>query len=77
MVQGINLADYVELPAAAPPPGVLPNFAHPQSRALEAHVGMGICIGITLIMVMLRIYVKLAITHFWGWDDCEDVDSII
>lgn len=77
MAPGINIVDYVDLPASAPPPGVVPNFDHPQSRALEAHVGMGICIGITFIVVILRIYVKLAITHMWGWDDCEHVDSMI
>lgn len=66
----MDISDYANLPAGAPPPGVMPNFDHPATRAIEAHIGMGICIGVTLVFVVLRLYVKLAITHMWGWDDC-------
>ena len=67
---------YANLPADAPPPGVVSNFDHPDSRAIAAHIGMGICMGVTLIFVILRAYVKLAITHLWGWDDCESFDIL-
>lgn len=70
----MDLSDYANLPAGAPPPGVVPNFDHPPTRVIEAHIGMGICIGVTLVFVMLRLYVKLAITHTWGWDDCESFE---
>lgn len=66
-----NSSYYANLPAGAPPPGVISNFDHAESRAIEAYIGMGICIGVTLIFVTLRVYVKLAITHHWGWDDCK------
>ena len=71
MAQQMSPMDYANLPAGPPPPGVMPNFAHPQSRAYQAHIGMGVCIGVTSIFVVLRMYVKLAVTHKWGWDDCE------
>lgn len=71
----MDISDYANLPAGAPPPGVMPNFDHPATRAIEAHIGMGICIGVTLVFVVLRLYVKLAITHMWGWDDCESFES--
>jgi hypothetical protein len=58
-------------PARAPPPGVTSNFDNPQSRAMAAHIGMGICIGITSVLIILRVYVKLAVTKLWGWDDCK------
>lgn len=64
-------SSYANLPAGPPPPGVVPNFDHPQSRAIDVYVGMGVCIGITSILIILRVYVKLAVTHMWGWDDCE------
>ena len=67
---------YGNLPAGVPPPGVVPNLDDPQSRAIDAYIGMGICIGITSVLVLLRVYVKLAITHLWGWDDCEFFDMI-
>lgn len=63
--------DYSNLPAGAPPPGVIPNFDHAKSRAIDAHVAMGICIGLTTIFLLLRVYVKLAVTNMWGWDDCK------
>ena len=65
----MNSLDYANLPAGPPPVGVLPNFDNPATRDTEIYVGMGICIGITTIFVTLRLYVKLAITHMWGWDD--------
>lgn len=77
MAQQMDPSYYANLPASAPPPGVIPNLDHPQSRAIEAHIGMGICIGVTLVFVVLRMYVKLAITHMWGWDDCESFEMAI
>ena len=68
---------YAALLVSPPPPGVTPNFDHPQSRTIEAHIGMGICIGIAAIFVVLRIYIKLAvIAHMWGWDDCESFNMV-
>lgn len=53
------------------PPGVIPNFDHPQSRVIDLRVGFPLCLGIALVFVILRLYVKLAITRMWGCDDCE------
>lgn len=63
--------------AANPPPGVVHNFDHAQSRAIEGFIGMGVCIGITSVFVILRLYVKFAITHMWGWDDCKSLNMNI
>lgn len=71
MAQQLSPLDYANLPVAAPPVGVLPNLNNPSTRAIEIYVGMGICIGISLVFVLLRLYVKLAITHMWGGDDGE------
>lgn len=32
---------------------------------------MGVCMGVTLVLMVLRIYVKVAVNHLWDWDDCE------
>ncbi|KAF2676574.1 hypothetical protein K458DRAFT_437229 [Lentithecium fluviatile CBS 122367] len=63
------LAYLANLPAAPPPPGVLSNFDHPDTNADQGHIGMGICIALITIFMLLRIYVKSAITKMWGWDD--------
>lgn len=76
MAQRMDPSYYANLPAGSPPPGVIPNFDHPQSRAFEVHTGMGICIGVTSVLVLLRVYVKLAVTHMWGWDDCESSEAV-
>ena len=74
MAQQMDSSYYANLPAGTPPAGVIPNFDHPHSRAFEVRTGMGICIGITSVLVLLRVYVKLAVTHLWGWDDCESIE---
>jgi len=77
MAQQLSPLDYANLPVAAPPVGVLPNFNDPATRAIEIYIGMGICIGITLFFVVLRLYVKLAVTHMWGWDDGDNLSQNI
>lgn len=71
MAQQISPVDYANLPAGSPPPGILPDFEHGETREVEAYIGMGICIGIAFIFMVLRFYVKLCITRLWGWDDRE------
>lgn len=60
-----------------PPLGLTSNFGHPPSQAIEAYVGMGVCVGSALLFVFMRLYVKAIVTHQWGWDDCESLDDLI
>lgn len=46
MAQQIDPSFYANLAAGAPPPGVISNFDHPESRAVDAHVGMGYASGL-------------------------------
>ncbi len=32
--------------------------------------------GVTLVFVVLRVYVNLAVSHLWGWGDCESLEKI-
>lgn len=61
--------DYTNIAAGRPPPGVISNFDNPPTQATILYVGVGICLGVTLTFLLLRIYVKLAVTRAWGWDD--------
>ena len=67
---------HANLPAGSSPPGVVPNLNDPQSRAMDAYIGMGICIGVTSVFVVLRMYVKLGVTKSWGWDDCWSFHAV-
>lgn len=58
-------------PTSIPLPSVAPDTDYQATCAVEAYVGMGVCMGVGLIFILLRLYVKLAITHQWGWDDSE------
>ena len=69
MAQQMSPIDYANLPAASPPAGSLPNFDHATTRDNDLYVGMGVCIGITTVFMLMRLYVKFAVTQLWGWDD--------
>ena len=71
MAQQMSPFDNPNLPVTNPPAGVLPDLMHGETRMLEGYIGIGICIGITLIFILLRFYVKFWITHLWGWDDSK------
>ena len=77
MAQRLSPVEYANLPAGTPPAGVLPNFEHGATRAVEAYVVMGICMGITLVLIIVRLYVKFCVTHLWGWDDGEFLQAAI
>ena len=68
---------YANLPLITPPPGVVANFDHPPSRAHEVYIGMVICITVAAILLALRMYAKLVVTHSPGWDDSETHHLII
>ena len=72
----MNFSDYANLPIEPPPPGIVPNFDHPHRRVIILYAGVGVCLGITLVFVLLRIYSKLAVTHTWGWDDGEFLSAV-
>ncbi|KAL8654520.1 MAG: hypothetical protein Q9226_003401 [Calogaya cf. arnoldii] len=60
----------VTIPAALePPPGVDSNFIDPYNTDSTIYGTLGICIGITSIFVLLRLYTKLFIIRKHGWED--------
>lgn len=80
MAQSASSVELANLPALRPPAGVVPDLDHPATRAVEAYIGIGVCIGIAVVFILLRLYVKAAITHQWGWDDGEwlkEVGSLV
>ena len=64
---GVNIDD---LPLAPPPPGVVPDFAHPQSRSYQTFVVAGIFIALSLSFTITRIYAKFVVIKSRTWDDC-------
>lgn len=67
----MNSSDYANHPSAgALSPGVMSNLDHSQILATEVHVAIGISMSLTFVFIVLRLYVKFAVTHMWNWDDC-------
>ncbi|MCJ1381606.1 hypothetical protein MMC17_004717 [Xylographa soralifera] len=64
-----TLAGLENEPLGAPPPGVIPNFAHPETTAPELYVAAGICIPLILVFAVIRFYAKIAIMKKWTMDD--------
>ena len=56
----------------APPPGVIPNFEHPEDVLRTVNlVTQALSISIVSAFVMLRIFARYRVSHSYGPDDCE------
>ena len=58
-------------PAATPPPGVVPNFVNPENQNREFYAITGTLFGITFVLFLNRMYVKLFKIQKHSWDDCK------
>ena len=66
-----QLEQYRNVPALAPPPGVMPNFAAHNERADVYKVLCSILLAILYIFLCLRLYAKMWIKRNPGFDDRE------
>lgn len=62
---------FANLPALAPPAGVLSNFDNPKTLAPSLVAINVTFITLMLIAVTIRIYSRGFIVHALGWDDCR------
>ncbi|KAI9641737.1 hypothetical protein NHQ30_009593 [Ciborinia camelliae] len=69
MTQSIDPAEYANLPAGSPPPGVQSNFDNPVTLAPAIHVAMVVSLSIAAVFLILRSYTKLFVAKMWGADD--------
>ena len=63
--------DYSNLPALAPPPGVLSNFNDPKTLSTSLIAVNAVSLSLMLIIVGIRFYSRASLSHAVGWDDCE------
>jgi hypothetical protein len=58
--------------ALPPPPGIIPNFAHPDKTVWTASVvTQALCLVVVGVLMGLRIYVRTSVTKNFGKDDCR------
>ncbi|KAI9787317.1 MAG: hypothetical protein M1816_007665 [Peltula sp. TS41687] len=63
--------------ASPPPPGVTPNFDHPESNAHALHVVNAVCLVVAVMFVALRIFTRFAVVKSLGWDDYTCVLGLV
>ena len=68
-VSAAEIDQYKNVPALAPPPGVIPNFTAANPRADIYIIICSVALGLAFIFVLLRLYAKLWINRSPGWDD--------
>lgn len=67
--------DLSKIPAAPPPPGIIPNFIDPPSLANMPRIFTYITLPPMILFLAMRMYVRIFVTHKIGLDDCEFLDT--
>lgn len=63
--------DLSQIPAAPPPPGVIPNFIDPPSQANLPRIFTYVTLPPMILFLAMRMYVRIFVTRKIGLDDCE------
>ena len=58
------------IPGQKPPPGTIPNFDHPETRASKLIAANAICLVFAMFFVVARVYTRAVVTKSLGVDDC-------
>ena len=66
-----QMMELENVPALAPPPGVIPNFTVFNERAELYNILCSILLVIVYVCLMLRLYAKVWIKRSPGFDDCK------
>ncbi|KAI0814213.1 hypothetical protein GGR55DRAFT_634411 [Xylaria sp. FL0064] len=64
--------DLSQLPAAAPPPGVVPNFTDPPSQQVPMIAVSTVVLTLTTVFVTIRVYTGVQILHRFGIEEGQD-----
>ena len=62
---------FANLPALAPPSGVLSNFDNPETLAPSLVAVNVTFLSLMLVAVTIRLYSRGFVVHALGWDDCR------
>lgn len=64
-----QIPDLSKVPALKPPPGIKPDFQHPGGVGTAIIVVNAVFLGLMVICLAARIYVKTGIIRAFWWDD--------
>jgi hypothetical protein len=77
LINSIPPALLATLPAAPPPPGIVPNFEHPPSRSNLLLGLTSVFLALAVISYSIRMYTKIKIFRKLTWDDCKSNEASI
>lgn len=66
-----QLAAALEQPALKPPDGVVPNFDHPPNQNGLTHGILAVCLSISTIFLLIRLYIRFIYLKKSYVEDCE------
>lgn len=69
-----QLQTLLDGPAGKPPHGVVPTFDSSSILLNTLAWTCGICVSLSTVVVLLRIYTKLIISRSRAWEDCKILD---
>lgn len=58
-------------PALQPPQNVTPNFENLENIFVLARLALGLCLGLSSVAIILRVWTRFFIMKAHGWDDCK------
>lgn len=58
-------------PVVPPPPGRSSDFINPEDRSYQLIILIAILSALVVLLVSLRVYSRLKITHSFNADDCR------
>lgn len=61
----------IQMPAATPPQGVVPNFDHPDAKNVKAITVITVCAVLATILAMVRAYAKAVCDRKVFVEDCK------
>ena len=64
-----NSISLSNLPVIPPPPGVVPNFTDPVSRAFMINIVSAVCLPLFVIFAGFRLYARTMIIRSQSWAD--------
>lgn len=67
-----QIPDLSKLPGLKPPPGNKPDFQHPGGIGTAIIVINAVFLGLMVICLAARIYVKTCVIRAFWWDDGEE-----
>lgn len=66
-----KLEELLNGPAGVPPPGILPNFNNPPNLHTSIFAAEAVCLTLTSLAVLIRLYTRHFLLRSVGYDDCQ------